>query len=81
MIGEENPVIPNPPKSLYLIAIGGVLAGFIASKISIVDYLAQYQGLEYAFLGMAVFVVMLLIKIFDKPSASQFTTERPGDKM
>ena len=81
MIGEENPVTPNPPKSLYGIAIGGVIAGFIASRIAMIDQLAIYDGIEYAFLGVAVAVVLILIKMFDKPPSSQFTTERPGDKM
>ena len=81
MIGEENPVTPSPPKSLYGIAIGGVIAGFVASKLSMIDELAQYEGLEYGFFGIAVVVIVVIIKMFDKPSQSQFTTERPGDNL
>lgn len=81
MIGEKNPIIPIPPKSLYGIAVAGVIAGFIASRISMIDQLAIYEGLEYGFLGIAVVVVVLAIKMFDKPPKTQFSTQKPGQVM
>ncbi len=65
----------------YAVAVGSVIAGIVASKLSMIDQLAQYEGLEYGFLGIAVITVIIIIKMFDKPSSSQFTTERLREKM
>ena len=83
MIGFGKPIFPIPPKSLYGLAIGAVVAGFASSKISGMDVFARYVGLEYLFLAGAVVIVIAVIKIFDKKSEhdQKFQTQKAGDVM
>lgn len=83
MIGFDKPIFPIPAKSLYGLAIGAVIAGFASAKISAIQELARYQGLEYLFLVGAVVIVVAVIKIFDKKSEhdQKFQTQKAGDMM
>ena len=80
MYGYDKPLFPIPPKSLYAIAIAGVIAGFASSKISGIDVFAKYPGLEYVFLIGAVVIVVAVLKIFEKKSSTEtFETEKAGE--
>ena len=80
MIGYDKPIIPIPPKSLYGIAIGAVVAGFASAKIAGIDIFAQYQGIEYLFLVGAIVIVVASIKLFDKKTPNEtFETQKAGD--
>ena len=79
MYGYDKPLFPVAPKSLYAIAIAGVIAGFASSKISGIDVFAKYSGLEYVFLIGAVGIVVVVLKIFEKKSSTDtFETEQAG---
>ena len=80
MIGYDKPIIPIPPKSLYLIAFVGVIAGIVSTKIAGIDIFAQYQGLEYLFWVGAMVIILASIKLFDKKSPNEtFETQKAGD--
>lgn len=82
MFGYDRPVIPIPPKSLYAIAIAGIVAGFASAKLSMIPELARYQGLEYLFLIVTVVIVAGVIKFFDKKSPSEkMGLEKPSDRI
>lgn len=81
LYGEEKPLIPIQPNNLIALVLVGLIGGFGAAKLAMIDLFAPYQGMDIMLLIAAAVIIICAVKFFEKKQKDQdqFKYNEVGD--
>lgn len=82
MIGEDKPIVPLEPKTIIGVLLAGLIGGFAAKSISLMEVFARYQGIDMLLLVATTIISIAAIKMFEKRQVKEqrFGYEQAGSK-